>query len=172
MNYIVPLAIFLGSCSVSAHYGVLTLDEETLERFFKCIDSIESADKDGNNRISEAETPVFLDTYSKKLYGESVLVVGGSPPENMASSLFSDLVKVSKPLEGVTEIDVYGYKLSDMPIVTDQRLQSLHAVCQKAAHAIMKHGHQTEPPQLFRLDEYLKEEEEEEEAEERNGGRI
>ncbi|CAB9520885.1 expressed unknown protein [Seminavis robusta] len=159
MKFLLPFAVLLGSFPASSAI-TLTEEQKKLQRFFDCIDSMEKADEDGNDRISEAdEFAMFLDNYSKELFEESALD-GGDVPEDMAS-LYGDLVEVSYPLEGETEMNIYGYKLRDMPVVTAKRLHALHSICERTAHAIMEHGHRTPAPLLVRLGGFFKAEEEE-----------
>ncbi|CAB9519893.1 expressed unknown protein [Seminavis robusta] len=89
MKFFVLLAILLGGFR-RLHTGVQKQEQKKLDRFFECLDSMEIADADGNNRLSEIEAHLFIGKYSVELYGESILV-GDTLPATMAS-LYSDLV--------------------------------------------------------------------------------
>ena len=121
-------------------YGPQSKVQKRESRFFDCILAIEAADADQDDRLSKQETAKFFATFYQNLLADKASAIVTPYTGDMSTDvekMYAGLVGLSDPPQGVTEIDVYGANVMDLPMVDESRLNALRGICEAVSHGFL-----------------------------------
>lgn len=108
--------------------------------FFDCILAIEEADINQDDRLSKQEAAIFFTSFYQLLLADKASAIMAPSTGDMTTDvekMYPGLVKLSEPPKGVTEIDVYGASVMELPMAAEPRLKALRAVCEAVEHGFL-----------------------------------
>jgi len=158
------LSLLTATNSVVA-YGPKTESQKKEERFIHCILAIEEADTDKDDRLSRHEYQPFVQFLSTLMFDEVIIEKDELPRE--IGHMFPQLIEASGAPKGSKSVDIFGARMDELNVISQDRLEDLHALCKMVMKELAMLGPQTNAPiQLMDLLSTETQEEFEEEEEE------